>query len=267
MDAQEAAATNKHVLASICQQAGRHREAEALFLEVRCPRERLHAGSCNGKAPALHASLWPHTASWSCCAESGTVSWSGHTETASGARQAVAMLTQRFGEKDARTAAAMARLAEHYCVLGDYEAAEVRAASSWPVLQSQQGGCSRSRHTLLVLLPHAGAAGKACGALAGVVCEGVGCSACRARARRPGHHIHAGVLWAAPGHASRLAASGQDAWGCHGAAGSSRAGAVGGCALSSSAFWEGFQQPSCSPLLVQAALDPAARQAEAPQLC
>ena len=168
------------------------------------------------------------------------MSWSGHTVTASVGRQAVALLTQRFGEKDARTAAAMPQLAWHYFVLGDYEAAEVCAASRWPVPQSQPGGCRRSRNTLLALLPHAGTAGKACGAFAGMVCEGVGRAAGCARARRPGHHIHAGVLRAAPWHASRLAACGQDAWGLHGAAGSSRAGAVGGCALPSCVFWESF---------------------------
>lgn len=44
-DAHDAAVSNKHALAWMCQQAGRHREAEALYLEVRCPREHLHAGS------------------------------------------------------------------------------------------------------------------------------------------------------------------------------------------------------------------------------
>ena len=65
--------------------------------------------------------------------------WSSRPVTASVARQAVALLTQRFGEKDARTAAAMPYLAWHYFMLGDYEAAEVCAASRWPVPQSPTG--------------------------------------------------------------------------------------------------------------------------------
>ena len=70
-DAQEAAASNKQALAMICQQLGRYRDAEALFLEVRCPHEvRFRFGQAAaqpGKALALHAGLRRHMTGWCCC--------------------------------------------------------------------------------------------------------------------------------------------------------------------------------------------------------
>lgn len=59
-DAQGAAASNKQVLAGMCQQAGRHRDAIALYLEVRCPIEHLQAGGgATGRRLHCMPFCWP----------------------------------------------------------------------------------------------------------------------------------------------------------------------------------------------------------------